>query len=279
MRKSFYELLSPFVGGQVIINRFLNKEEVACEIKGVDDLGQQVKLIFDWTAQLANCSQVRDDNGISLGKDAVPDQWLIIETIPDQVINWRFMKPIVPSIEKNSLSFKVEASGIRLTFIMPRSEYSVNPFLVKVDRSVKPHYPDLVREVLHYELESEGPTEFDLRTGLTQWLHVDQINRGATTGHIIYDHLEFNEMLPSCLNLRDGYAIIAVGIVIFRKLFQGKKLFLWKSAVRCNMGRLWAPYLCEEDGQVVVHWKWFDVDTSDVEDDSPALRFVDLASS
>src|SRR3989344_4112890 len=79
---------------------------------------------------------------------------------------------------------------------------SVSPLVVRVDRSVKPQYPDFVEEVLHPQLECAGPAEFNLRTGLTPWLHYKQKKGGSTTGHVIYEHLRGNGMLGSCLNLQ-----------------------------------------------------------------------------
>lgn len=148
---------------------------------------------------------------------------------------------------------------------------SVSPIVVRVDRSIKPQYPDFVKEVLHPELECEGPVEFHLRTGLTQWLHDKQKGGGYTTGNVIYEHLKENGLLPSCLNLQDGLAIQAKGIAVFRKLFQGKVLPLWKSIVRYGGGGLRVPCLCGGGSRVVVDWRWLD---SRFIGGDPALRFV-----
>ena len=147
---------------------------------------------------------------------------------------------------------------------------AISPFVVTPDRSVKPQYPVFVKEVLHPELECEGPVKFHLRSGLTQWLH-DKQKGGYTIGNVICEHLKGNGMLASCLNLQDGLAIQAKGIAVFRKLFQGKALPLWKSVVRFGDGRLSVPYLCDVDGQVVVNWCWLGVS---FRDDRPALRFA-----
>ena len=155
---------------------------------------------------------------------------------------------------------------------------SVSPLVVKVDRSVKPAYPDWVArdeagnvQLIHPELECEGPAEFHLRTGLTQWLHDGQKNGGYTAGRTIYEHLKDNGMLSSCLNLQDGIAIQAKGIAVFRKLFQGKALPLWKSVVRGDDGYLGVPYLGVDGSQVVVIWDWL---VFDFFDSYPALRFA-----
>src|ERR1700722_11534777 len=42
--------------------------------------------------------------------------------------------------------------------------------IVRVDRSVRPVYPDFVKTVMHPELEKVGPAEYDLAT-VDLWLH------------------------------------------------------------------------------------------------------------
>ena len=141
-------------------------------------------------------------------------------------------------------------------------------FLVRVDRSVKPTYPDWFKELEHPELELTGPAEYDLNTvGL--WLHDDQRN-GVVVGNTIYEHLKKYNALASCLNLQDGLAIQAKGIAVFRKLFADKAVFLWGSVVQYRVGNLNVPYLCEDGGRVVVIWNWLDGSFSS---GRPALRF------
>ena len=72
--------------------------------------------------------------------------------------------------------------------------------IVRVDRSVKPSYPDWVAKVLYPEFECTGPAEFDLAT-LTSWFHDGQKNGGSVKGQVIYNHLKVEGMLPSCLSL------------------------------------------------------------------------------
>ncbi len=145
----------------------------------------------------------------------------------------------------------------------------VSPYVVKVDRSAKAAYPDWVKEVLHPELESTGSAEFNLKT-LELWFHPNQQNGGVITGNPIYEHLRDNGMLPTCLNLQDGLAIQKKGIAVFRKFFEGKAVFLWKSAVQSRNGNLFVPYLCEGGARVVVSWDRLDFD---FHDDDPAARF------
>lgn len=142
-------------------------------------------------------------------------------------------------------------------------------FIVRVDRSVKPTYPDWMERVMHPELELAGPAEYDLLK-VGQWLHDDQ-KRGSVQGKTIYKHLQKGDALATCLNLQDGLAIQAKGIAVFRKLFAGKAVFLWGSVVRGSDGDLNVPYLLEHVGKVILHWLW----VGDVwHSYNPALRFA-----
>ena len=142
-------------------------------------------------------------------------------------------------------------------------------FLVRVDRSVKPTYPDWFKKLEHPELECSGPTEYNLQTGVEQWLH-DQQKCGSVQGNTIHTHLKKDNALTSCLNLQDGLAIQAKGIAVFRKLFGGKAVFLWGSVVRNRGGNLLVPYLYDIGGKVGLYWNWLDYNWYS---DNPALRF------
>ena len=150
----------------------------------------------------------------------------------------------------------------------PPSE-PVLDFLVRVDRSVKPSYPDWMKKLEHPELECSGPAEYNLQTAVEQWLHDDQKN-GSVQGNTIYKSLQKGNALATCLNLQDGLAIQQKGIAVFRKLFAGKAVFLWGSVVQYRNGRLNVPYLSRLGGKVVVRWLWLDCGFSS---DDPALRF------
>ena len=124
-------------------------------------------------------------------------------------------------------------------------------FLVRVDRSVKPTHPDWFKMLEHPELECSGPAEYDLQTGVHEWLHDDQ-KKGVVVGNRIYDHLKKTDALKTCLGLRDGEEIKKKGIEVFRKFFGGKAVFLWASVVRVRDGNLYVPCLVEHGGVVVV---------------------------
>ncbi|HEY0221064.1 MAG TPA: hypothetical protein VGC58_02465, partial [Candidatus Paceibacterota bacterium] len=84
------------------------------------------------------------------------------------------------------------------------------PDTIFVDRSVRPRYPDWMKEVLHPELEATGPNKFEAGR-LNLWLHDGQKD-GLVKGRVIYDHLKSNDMLSSCLGLRDLEEIRKKGI-------------------------------------------------------------------
>jgi len=141
--------------------------------------------------------------------------------------------------------------------------------IIRVDRSVRPVYPDWMKKVMHPELEGAGPSEYDLAT-VEQWLHDDQ-KKGVVVGNRIYDHLKKTDTLKTCLGLRDGEEIKKKGIEVFRKFFGGKAVFLWASVVRRRGGFLDVPCLIGDGGGVVVYWRWLDVGWLG---SSPAARFA-----
>ncbi len=128
-----------------------------------------------------------------------------------------------------------------------------NP-VIHVDRSIRPEYPDFVKEVKYPELELTGPADFDV-TKLERYLHPKQVN-GYATGNEIHEELIAKKMLEGCLGLADLKAIQARGIGFFRKHFAGKAVFGWKSVVLDGYGRLYVPSLCEGGGKVGLGWSW-----------------------
>ena len=144
--------------------------------------------------------------------------------------------------------------------------------IIRVDRSIRPAYPDWTGVVMHPELENTGPERFDLaKVRDNLWLHDGQKNGGRVTGQVIYDHLKSTDTLKTCLGLRDGEEIQKKGIEVFRQYFNGKAIFLWKSVVRHRDGGLSVPSLCEDGGRVVIGWYWLDNSWGDA---SPAVRFA-----
>ena len=150
----------------------------------------------------------------------------------------------------------------------PAPEHALN-FIIRVDRAVRPAYPDWVKTVIHHQLECTGPAEYDLSSDVEQWLHEGQ-KTGRVTGQVIYSHLKANNLLEGCLGLADLLAIQAKGIAVFRKLFAGNVVFGWKSVVRNRFGHLRVPCLCESDDGVFLRWYWLG---DDWYSNDPALRF------
>lgn len=128
--------------------------------------------------------------------------------------------------------------------------------IIRVDRSLKPNYPDWMVKVMHPELELSGPAEYDL-SQVERWFHDDQ-KCGSVVGNTIYKYLQEGDELSSCLNLQDGLAIQQKGIDIFRQLFPGKLIgvCLWGSVVQNHRGHLSVPYLFGFGGEVVLDWDW-----------------------
>lgn len=142
--------------------------------------------------------------------------------------------------------------------------------IIRVNRSVRPSYPDWAKTVMHPELEPTGPAEYDIEK-VEQWLHDGQKDGKWIEGNKIYAHLKETDTLKTCLGLRDLEEIQKKGIAFFRKYFQGKAVFGWKSVVRNRYGILFVPCLCEDDDEVVVRWSWL---ARGWDGRSPALRFA-----
>lgn len=166
--------------------------------------------------------------------------------------------------------FKLVVEGsATIVPVAPKEEIPVST-IVHVDRSIRPTYPDWVKKVLHPELENTGPTDYDLASQISLWLHDKQKNGGVTTGNVIYDALK-QSGIESCGNLQDAVAIKKLGVATFKKVFGSNVVYFWKSVVRRHDGDLHVPYLCVRDGMVVLGWDWLGRDWSD---DYPAVRFA-----
>ena len=155
---------------------------------------------------------------------------------------------------------------------MPKSEPAPEPVIdsvIRVDRSVKLVYPDWMKKVMHLEFENTGPAEYD-GAKLEQWLHDGQKD-GWVKGQKIYEHLKKERMLETCIGFADLLEIQKKGIVFFRKHFQGKAVFGWRSVMQHRDDCLRVPCLCEDGDRVVLDWGWLENDWRDY---CPALRFA-----
>jgi hypothetical protein len=129
--------------------------------------------------------------------------------------------------------------------------------IVRVDRSIRPVYPNWMKKVMHPDLENTGPEKYDLAE-VVLWLHEDQRNGGSAEADKIYRFLKDTGMMRSCLALRDGEEIQKKGVAIFRKLFERKVVFLWKSVVLSADGNLLVPYIFFHGDKLPTEWARFD---------------------
>jgi len=129
-----------------------------------------------------------------------------------------------------------------------------NPIVHVVDRTVRPAYSDLVREVKYPKLELAGPADFDVRE-LKLCFHSKQ-EKGVATGNEIFEKLIVEKLLDGCLNLADILAIQKRGGGFYGKHFSGLIIPAWKSVVLSRGGGLSVPYLCENGYEVELNWSW-----------------------
>lgn len=127
--------------------------------------------------------------------------------------------------------------------------------IICIDHSIHLSYPNGMEKVMHPEMESNGPAEYDI-SAVEQWLHEKQKNGGCIDGNEIYTYLKKTDMLKTCLGLRDLEEIQKKGIVFFQKHFQNKAIFGWKGVVLFCNDSLRSPYLCDDGDKVVLHWCW-----------------------
>ena len=141
--------------------------------------------------------------------------------------------------------------------------------IIRVNRSVRPVYPDWVKVVMHPELEAVGPAEYDL-ANVELYLHDVQKNGERMEGTKLYHHFKETGSLKNCLGFHDAIEIQKKGVKVFRKLFGGKVVFCWKSVVRSLDGNLFVPYVYGGGSLVVVGWRWL---SNGWDSHGPAARF------
>lgn len=160
-----------------------------------------------------------------------------------------------------------EADLVLKTKPAPEPEVVIDP-IIRVDRSIRPSYPDWVKTVMHPELENIGPAEYDIAK-LELWLHDGQKDGKWIEGNKIYAHLKETGDLKNHCGLRDLEEIQKKGIAFFRKHFNGKAVFAWQGVVRYRRGNLNVPYLFESGDEVVLRWHYLD---DDWHSNDPGLR-------
>jgi hypothetical protein len=185
----------------------------------------------------------------------------VLKDVIEQAETW-------PQQDQEELAEYAREIQARRTGVYIMAEPPLN-IIIRVDRSVRPVYPEWVKKVMHPELEGTGPAEYDLAK-VEQWFH-DEQKKGVVVGNRIYEHLKSNNMLDSCLGLRDLEEIQKKGVTFFRKPINAKAVFGWKSVVLGDGGNLSVPCLVGFGAGVVLDWYWLNHDWSD---DRPALRFA-----
>lgn len=114
----------------------------------------------------------------------------------------------------------------------PKPRYTT---IVKIDRSV-PIELDYNQKYLFPELQTVGPSSYDL-ADITLWQHYDQRKQaGWCQGYTVYRYLRDNDMLKSCLSLHDMHAIIKKGFDVYLETFGNVELAFWKSAIKDSFG-------------------------------------------
>ena len=169
------------------------------------------------------------------------------------------------SKDKNLMKLVLEV--LRGTRVIKVTEIPLIYFIVKVNRSIQPSYPDWMKSVVNPKLELSGPLEYDLQS-IRLWYHDGQ--KDSTAGHRIYLQLQIENAFADCLGLADLLAIKAKGVKVFRSLFAGKQVCGWKSVIRSGNGDLHVPCLNAGNGKVVLSWRCLD---GNWRAGSPALRF------
>lgn len=143
--------------------------------------------------------------------------------------------------------------------------------IIRIARSVKPSYHKLVSKIVYPEMELSGPSEYDLSKVEQLWPCGDQKHGDVVEGNIIHEHLRETGVIAACLTLKDGLAIQAKGIALFRKLFADKVVLLFGSVAQVDDSLLpdtsgnpdfkwglFVPYLADSYGEVKLDWDWLD---------------------
>lgn len=147
--------------------------------------------------------------------------------------------------------------------------------MIRVDRSKDPVYPDFIKGAIHPEMAKSGPEEYDFsKLPGVLWFHEDQMIKGFSHPSAIYQFLKEQQMFEDCLALSDGMEIAKKDARIFRLLFPGEKLFLWRSVAQDKHNDLCVPYLMERKGLIYGDWHWFDFS---IDNNSPAARFPQVS--
>ncbi len=124
--------------------------------------------------------------------------------------------------------------------------------IVCVERSDHSVYPFWATNPLHPELETVGPSHYDLAQVQLYVYESHWKGDKRMKGTQVYQHLKGTDRIKDCLDFHDALQIQKKGVEVFDRLFKGKKLFCWKSVQ--NGAYLEVPYVQSDNGKVVVDW-------------------------
>lgn len=129
-------------------------------------------------------------------------------------------------------------------------------FMICVDRSKTPPYPEWVQEAVHPELQGVGPTEYDV-ADLDQWVTRDP--NCLVRGRLTYEYLKESKMLETCLCLTDLLEIQAKGIQCFLACAKGATcLVALRSVCKGKDSKMYVAYLTLHDCAVILRWACID---------------------
>jgi hypothetical protein len=106
---------------------------------------------------------------------------------------------------------------------------------------------------LEVDLENKGPDKYDL-SEIELFVHPEQVEKFYCDGTDLYSFLLESGKIENCLSLQDGLAITQKGIFLFKKFFEGNKLFLWKSAIMDSHGLMFVPYASAGTDNIGIGW-------------------------
>ena len=140
----------------------------------------------------------------------------------------------------------------RVEVFKPETEINT---LIKVDRSLKPKYPESWGEPARPELEGIGPSEYDI-SRVDLWLHYDQMDGGFAKGYKIYEYLSRHDLFKDCLGYDDALMIQRINPISFRRLLGLNAILCWRSVMRNVNGNLSVPALYDLGGEIKLSLIW-----------------------
>jgi hypothetical protein len=143
-----------------------------------------------------------------------------------------------------------------MTTIEPQASTS-EAFLPLALRDEHGEYPEWMYRFLCPQSALISSPDFDI-ANVHQWLHPEQELGNVVTGHVIYNHLERQNMLSRCFGLIELEALQKKGPTFFNKHFNGKMVFGWKSAGSFVALNHACPFLIASFGEIQLNWWKFD---------------------